>query len=397
MNGFGLEQLALTSMEMQPQQRISTDQVQAWQMHPWQILEPEHPVFTRMIIKRGGRAQTLERLYKKIRDEQILGDVGSVININIIGPNGAGKGILGQGFAEAIRRDEYMHDMAQQQGFKVVVLADLFAINIKALQLARLQRTPWAVPDGIQHGQFSPDHYQKADDFSMALREEIHRDIPSNVKIVKISERPAPTAYPVDRTVPPKLEGVNRAHGSVYADAYDPRTRASTNFFILQRDPKVRDMANDDRTSYQMQGVENPFTGHNKYWLTSKAGAIYDVSTLSPTLQSEILALLRLGSASPAAMVRGDSELDERADKLFAQRKISSPTIDTYLRFIHKKLISTRKDQPGLPASRVHLVENVSYSGRPEYHFNNLTHNNRLIEMYPELLEPNLRNFVFGK
>lgn len=77
---------------------------------------------------------------------------------------------------------------------------------------------------------------------------------------------------------------------------------------------------------------------------------------------------------------------------------MSDPSIDTYLEFIRKQLISSRKTVPGLPASQVHIVENLALpnNGRPEYHFNNLTHNNLPVLLAPELLPPNLRKFVFG-
>lgn len=399
MSGLGIEQLLSARMDMRHQQRMSLGQVEEWQMNPWQMIEREHPVFSRMTSRRHSGVKNLEGIYKKIRDTQILGDKpGDLINIDIIGPNGAGKGILGQGFAEVIRRDEYLQQEAAKLGIEVIVLSDIFAINITALKLENLRRSPWAIPAGIEHGQFSPEHYQRSDGFSFQLREEIHKNISSGVRVVKISERPAPTSYPIDRDVPPKVKGVNRAHASLYADAYDPRVRDKTNFFILRRAEQVRQMASEDRRLFaDRDQVDNPFTGHNKIWITSAAGAIYDVSTLTPKLQEETLELLLLGSASPQAMVRGDLEMYELVDDLYAQQKIQTPDIDSYLDFLGDQLISKNKRRPGLRRSQVHDVENLAYSSdRTEYHMNNLTHNNPVVMMYPGLLKPNLRRFVFG-
>jgi hypothetical protein len=394
-----MEQILTSSMVMEPRQFTSMDQIQEWKMNPWQIMAAEHPVFTQMCINSGNRMINLEAIYKKIR-RGILEGEGNVVNINILGPNGAGKGILGQGFGEAIRRDDYLHYEARKKGFAVDSFANLFALTIKALQLPRYRDTPWAILPEIEHGQFTPEQYQKADDFSFYLRDKV-RQAPDGLKVVYINERPAPTAYPVSRDTHPDLTGINRALGSIYADAYDPAVRDQTHFFILKRNDGVRGMAVDDRNAFKNpeQQFENPFTGHNRFWLPSDAGAFYDVATLSPNIQLEALKLLQLGTASPNAINRGDLELYELAVKLLPQGKIPSPSIDHYLEFLRGQLISTRKNKPGLLPSQVRIVQNLpisDHSERAEYNFTNLTQKNLAVLLAPELLPPMLRKFVLG-
>ncbi len=380
---------------MQLTQRTSMSQLTEWELDPLSQMADQHPVFVAM---KAGYLDMGE-IWKNIRNDLLTSR--GMVRVNILGMNGAGKGLLGIALANACLNDQWMHDQARKKGIIIEPRVETFSMSAQVGRIPVSEGGPADLnfPEA-EYGNYTDSQYTQLSGFTRRLDLEMASKSKKATRYLYIKERPAPTAYPIERKVMPQVVGTDRAFRSFYSDAYDPKAKA-VHVFLMDRDPAVRDQALTDRKLYTSNSsqIENPFTGHMQYLLQSFSGVIRDVATLSPLLQSEVVQLLAMATAPKKAFERSEQEVGAIMENLYKNGQIYSSTETAdYLSYLRGLLQVGPYGEVGLDPARVHILRNFELPGvRPMYHLNYLTILNEAVIRYPQLLGSNLRQFVFGK
>lgn len=323
--------------------------------------------------KRGERRESMEKQYKRIRDDILTPPFEDPTVIATMGPTGSGKGGINMGFYRLLKNDAYLHDALQNSGVRPEIVVVQFALYQQAALLPEQKMRNQYLASPL----YNKDHYHG---ISLLIFDDLQKHVLANRdkkrKQILLIESATYTSFPKGKEVPVEVEGIDRGNSVVYNLALDQRTKKRTFLNLLERDLEVgrraKDMRNIDPEKMKDEDVEGFFRGDINYILTFKGQEI-SVSDLDLSYQRELLSFIKKAMAPPRVMEQNDLDLRN------IRKKIGARTDQEYNNLLLQAL-DFQKNDP-----RSSRIQNPYLLGRKTYDLDYLL-DSLPVRLYPGLL-----------
>lgn len=301
--GFGMEQHAV----------LEDQQLLEWRDEPLAQMS-RIEVFDNVEVGEKG----MEAQYKAVRKDILSTNADTPTIIGVMGPPGVGKGSVAMGFWRLLDGDEYLHSKAKEKGFSIDVVSMPFALYQQAAKLDRVRASHPLLRDNPL---YTPGHYAGTSQLEWEdLEENVLNQKDGKTKKVVLFESASTTSFPIDSSLPLRVNGIDRGNSPLYRSLVDPQTAAHTFVYAIEGDHEVQGEALSFRAAKpSLQDAHSLFTGEVEYFYTNSDGEEINMKDVSPEEQLDAALFLQTCMAPPRAMEQGVLDLRMQMDKVNAR------------------------------------------------------------------------------